>query len=732
MGIVFEKEKRIFKLDTKATSYLIGLTEEGYVGHIYYGKKLSQAGGSYLLRTSERPFTPSVMKRDKSAFCDTFPTEYPTGGVGDYRESCLDVRNQAGQIGCEFFYDSYEILQGKPELPGLPASFGEPGQVETLLLHCTEPVLKLRVTLSYSVFEQEDVITRNVKIENQGEETLFLDKVYSACLDMDNRDFEMLTLNGSWGRERYIERSPLSYGRQNVSSVRGESSHQEHPFLALVTPETTQEQGEVYGMHFVYSGNFIGQAERSQFDQIRAVMGIHSWQFSWQLEPSHEFQAPEVVLVYSDEGLGKMTRNLHNFYREHMIRSPYLYQKRPVLINNWEATYFDFDSEKLLAIAREAKKAGIEMLVMDDGWFGKRNSDNCSLGDWIVNEDKLTSGLTDLVEKVNEIGLDFGIWFEPEMVSPDSDLYRAHPDWAIQIRGREITQSREQYVLDLSRQEVVDYAYESVAKILRSANIAYVKWDMNRQLCDLGSSMLPPDRQQELFHRYVLGVYQMQERLIQEFPNLLLENCSGGGARFDPGMLYYSPQIWCSDNTDAIERLRIQEGTALLYPLSTMGAHVSDCPNHVVHRVTPFSTRGNVALAGTFGYELDITKISGEDRKQIPGQVEQYKKYYALMQQGDYYRIASWSDKKPYDCWAVVARDKREALVTFVQVLARPNLHSRMIRLKGLEPEQEYELTETGEIFCGDELMQCGMPVAELEGDFQSRLYHFTAKGSKK
>lgn len=728
MGIIFEKEKRIFKLDTKATSYLIGLTEEGYVGHIYYGKKLSQAGGSYLLRMSERPFTPSVMKRDKSAFCDTFPTEYPTGGVGDYRESCLDVRNQAGQIGCEFFYDSFEIVQGKPELPGLPASFGEPGQVETLLLHCTEPVLKLRVTLSYSVFEQEDVITRNVKIENQGEETLFLDKVYSACLDMDNRDFEMLTLNGSWGRERYIERSHLAYGRQNVSSVRGESSHQEHPFLALVTPETTQEQGEVYGMHFVYSGNFIGQAERSQFDQIRAVMGIHSWQFSWQLEPSQEFQAPEVVLVYSDEGLGKMTRNLHDFYREHMIRSPYLYQKRPVLINNWEATYFDFDSEKLLAIAREAKKAGIEMLVMDDGWFGKRNSDNCSLGDWIVNEDKLTSGLTDLVEKVNEIGLDFGIWFEPEMISPDSDLYRAHPDWAIQIRGREITQSREQYVLDLSRQDVVDYAYESVAKILRSANIAYVKWDMNRQLCDLGSSMLPPERQQELFHRYVLGVYQMQERLIQEFPNLLLENCSGGGARFDPGMLYYSPQIWCSDDTDAIERLRIQEGTALLYPLSTMGAHVSDCPNHVVHRVTPFSTRGHVALAGTFGYELDITKISKEDRKQIPGQVEQYKKYYALMQQGDYYRIASWSDKKPYDCWAVVARDKSEALVTFVQVLARPNLHSRMIRLKGLEPEQEYELTETGEIFRGDELMQCGMPVAELEGDFQSRLYHFTAK----
>lgn len=732
MNIIFDEKQRVFKLDTQSTSYCIGLTKEGYIGHVYYGKKLSHVCGKYLLRTEERPFTPLELRREKNSFSDTFPTEYSTGGVGDYRESCLDVRNEAGQTGCELFYESHEIVQGKPELSGLPASFGEPGQVETLLIYCIDSVLKLRVTLSYSVFEQEDVITRNVKIENQGEETLFLDKVYSACLDMDNRDFEMLTLHGSWARERHIERSPLAYGRQNVSSVKGESSHQEHPFFALVTPGTTQEQGEVYGMHFVYSGNFIGQAERSQYDQVRAVMGIHSWQFSWRLEPSQEFQAPEVVLVYSEEGLGKMTRNLHDFYRRHMIRSPYLYQKRPVLINNWEATYFDFDSDKLLAIAREAKKAGIEMLVMDDGWFGRRNSDNCSLGDWVVNEDKLTSGLTDLVEKVNEIGLDFGIWFEPEMISPDSDLYRAHPDWAIQIRDREITQSREQYVLDLSRQEVVDYAYESVAKILRSANIAYVKWDMNRQLCDLGSRMLPPDRQQELFHRYVLGVYQMQERLIQEFPNLLLENCSGGGARFDPGMLYYSPQIWCSDNTDAIERLRIQEGTALLYPLSTMGAHVSDCPNHTVHRITPFTTRGNVALAGTFGYELDITKISEEDRKLIPGQVEQYKKYHALMQQGDYYRIASWNDTKPYDCWAVVAKDKSEALVTFVQVLSMPNLHSRMIRLKGLEPDACYCLEETGEMYYGDELMQCGIRIPDLEGDFKSRLYHFTVEDSGK
>ncbi len=725
MGIYIEEEKKIFKLDTKNTSYLIGLTKEGYVGHIYYGKRLSVVGGGYLLRTGEYPFSPSVLKREKGSFLDFFPMEYSTGGVGDYRESCLDVRNFMGQTGCEFFYRNHEIVEGKPVLEGLPASFGETGEVETLLIYCEDPVLNLWITLSYSVFIKEDVITRSVKLENKGRNEMLLDKVYSACLDMDNRDFEVVSLYGSWARERHIQRSKLFYGRWNMSSIRGESSHQEHPFMALVTPETTQDQGEVYGMHFVYSGNFMAQAELSQFNQVRMVMGIHSHQFSWLLSPSESFQSPETVLVYSDEGLGKMSRCLHDFYRKHMIRSPYVLKKRPVLINNWEATYFDFNTEKLLDIAREAKKSGIEMLVMDDGWFGKRNSDNCSLGDWVINEEKLTAGLKDLVDKVNEIGLKFGIWFEPEMISPDSELYRKHPEWAFCISGRERTQSREQYVLDLSRQEVVDYAYESVAKILRSANISYVKWDMNRQLCDIGTAVYPKERQGELLHRYVLGVYQLQERLVREFPNLLLENCSGGGARFDPGMLYYSPQIWCSDDTDAMERLRIQEGTALLYPLSCIGAHVSDCPNHTVHRVTPFSTRGNVALAGTFGYELDITKISEENRKQIPGQVEQYHKYCHLIQNGDYYRILSWNTERPYDCWAVVSKDKKEALVTFVQVLAEANRHSYCLYLKGLDREQRYCLEETGEIFYGDELMQCGILIPELEGDFQSRVYHF-------
>lgn len=725
MSIRYAEGKRIFHLDTRHTTYLIGLSPEGYVGHIYYGKKLKSEGNNYLLRMEEHPFTPSVREREKGSFMDFFPMEYSAGGLGDYRESCLDVRCASGSIGCELFFKEYRIIKGKPSLPGLPASIGTEDEVETLEIVCEDALLGLQVTLSYSVFDGQDMIARSVCVENRGEQHLKLEKVYSACLDMDNRDFEMLTLVGSWARERHIQRGKIRYGRQMVSSLKGESSHQEHPFLALMTPETTQETGEVYAMNFVYSGNFIAQAELTQFCQVRMVMGIHPDQFCWNLRPGETFQAPESVLTYSAEGLGRMTRNFHDFYREHLIRSPYKYKKRPVLINNWEATYFDFNSEKLLAIAEEAKKAGIEMLVMDDGWFGKRNLDDSSLGDWTVNEKKLTSGLSDLVAKVNEIGLKFGIWFEPEMISPDSDLYRAHPDWAIQIAGRTPVQSRAQYVLDLSRKEVVDYVYQCVADILRSAQISYVKWDMNRQLCDIGSSFLDHESQGELLHRYVLGVYEMQERLVTEFPELLLENCSGGGARFDPGMLYYSPQIWCSDDVDAVERLRIQEGTALIYPLATMGSHVGDCPNHIVGRNTPFETRGHVALSGTFGYELDITKIREEERMQIPGQVELYHKYQPLVQKGDYYRLASWSMEHPYDCWEVAAKDGSEALVTFVQVLAEPNHHSRVIYVRGLLEEAEYVLEGTDQVYFGEELMQCGFLIPSEQGDFRSGLYHF-------
>lgn len=725
MAIIYDEEKQVFGLQTPHATYMMGLADGKYLGHIHFGKKIESLDGAYLLRTEEAPYVPSKNKREKCSFLDSFPMEYSFGGVGDYRESCVEVRSTKGHLGCEFVYQSHEIKAGKPKLLGLPATFGTPDSCETLEITMVDEVLKVKMLLSYSIFTDLDVVARSVQFQNIGEEPVYLEKVYSACLDMDDREFEMLSLHGSWARERQIERRALGHGKQMVSSIRGESSHQEHPFLALLTPGTNQESGEVYGMHFVYSGNFLGQAELTQFDTVRMTMGIHPYNFRWKLNLGEEFTAPEVVLVYSDKGLGGMTRTLHDLYRNHLIRSPYLHKKRPVLINNWEATYFDFDTDKLLAIAREAKECGIEMLVMDDGWFGKRNADNCSLGDWQVNREKLPGGLADLVEQVKDIGLSFGIWFEPEMISPDSELYRTHPDYAIQIPGREASESRQQYVLDLSRQEIVDCVYGMLAAVLRSADISYVKWDMNRQLSDMGSFALEHDRQGELFHRYVLGVYQLQERLVTEFPKLLLENCSGGGARFDPGMLYYSPQIWCSDDTDAVERLRIQEGTALLYPLSSIGAHVSDCPNHTVGRGTPFETRGHVALAGTFGYELDITKIPQEERLAITEQIKLYHKYNDMVREGDYYRIASFRENHTHDCWQVVKKDKREALVTYVQVMGEANYHSRRIFLQGLLPEARYCLEETGQEYTGEMLMHGGFLIQRPWGDAQSRLYHF-------
>jgi alpha-galactosidase len=691
MSISYWEKNKMFQLDTQNTSYLIKIVDkEQFVGHVYYGSRIQKQDATYLMRIEEAPFVPSVNNRERTTFLDSFPMEYSGNGIGDYRESSLEIRTTGGHVGVAVSYESYEILDEKHVLPGLPATFADNGEVQTLILHCSDRVLNLGIDLLYSVFEKEDVITRSVRITNKGNQEIYLMKVMSACIDMDNQEFEMVTLHGSWARERQVEYRSIGYGKQSVGSFRGESSHQEHPFFALKEKSATEDFGNVYAMHFVYSGNFLGQVERSQFDSIRAVMGIHPENFCWKLEKEETFTAPEVVLTFSAEGMGRMTRNLHDLYRRHLIRGKYKNCKRPILINNWEATYFNFDTEKLLGIAKRASALGIEMLVMDDGWFGNRNDDNTSLGDWFVNEKKLKGGLKHLVDEVNKLGMKFGIWFEPEMISPSSKLYREHPDWAIAIPGRIGSLSRNQYVLDLSRRDVLEAVHEKVAGILHSANIEYIKWDMNRQLSDIGSSQLPSDRQGELCHRYMLGVYELQERLICEFPEILLENCSAGGARFDPGMLYYSPQIWCSDDMDAIERLKIQEGTAMIYPLSTIGSHVSDCPNHTVGRVTPFETRGYVALAGTFGYELDITKIAREEQAMIPNQVKMYHKYNDLIRMGDYYRIASCQQNHSYDCYMVVSKDKKEALVTYIQVLNSPNTHCRKIRLKGLQSDYRY------------------------------------------
>ena len=736
MQINYNEQNRVFKIDTEHTSYCIGIVdEENFVGHIYYGRKLSDDNLVYLMRTGEPPFVPSKNNRDRTSFLDTFPMEYTGHGLGDFREGTLMVRTAGGHSGVSLSYVSHRIYDGKEELAGLPATFGMADTCRTLELTCEDKVLGLQVILSYSIFADNDAIARSVRVVNGGKEALYLTKVLSACIDMDNEEYEMITLPGSWARERIIQTRPVLKGKQGVSSVRGESSHQEHPFMAWKRKTTTEEAGDIYAMNFVYSGNFMAQIEGDQFGSMRALMGIHPQDFCWKLEPGDAFQAPEVICVYSAEGIGGMSRTFHDLYRRHLIRGEYKDKKRPILINNWEATYFDFDTDKLLAIAREASALGIEMLVMDDGWFGCRNDDNSSLGDWKVNEEKLKGGLKYLVDEVNKLGMKFGIWLEPEMISPDSNLYREHPDWAFAIPGRTGSLSRNQYVLDLTRQEVRDCVYDMIASVLRSANIEYVKWDMNRQLSDMGSCGLPADRQGELFHRQVLAVYELQDRLTREFPHLLLENCSGGGARFDPGMLYYSPQIWCSDDTDAVERLSIQAGTAMVYPLSTMGAHVADCPNHTVGRNTPFETRGYVALAGTFGYELDVTKIPEADRAMIPAQTAMYHKYNDLVREGDYYRIAHYAENHYYDCYEVVAKDKSEALVTSVQVLTRPSHHSRRIRIPGLDLTAVYvienaqdwpEIRQTE--YRGDALQFAGINVPPLWGDFKGRLLHLVRK----
>ena len=737
MGIVYNEAERVFKLDTPNTSYVIGIVgEEGFLGHIYYGKRLEHIEGiRELLRTEEPPFTPDRNERDRISFMDCFPMEYAGHGVGDFRESCVRVRDSAGHSAVMLTYVSHTIYKGKEKLVGLPATFGKESEVTSLVITCEDKALGLRAQLQYSVFEDVDAVTRSVRFENLGETPLYLEKAMSGCLDMDNRNFETITMHGSWARERHLERKKLGHGKYNVSTLRNGNCHQEHPFLALVTEGTTQKRGEVYGFHFVYSGNFIAQAEMNQFDSVRVIMGIQPEDFCWKLEESESFQTPEMVMVYSDTGLGGMTRSFHELYRKHLIRSPYLHQKRPILINNWEATYFDFDEEKLIAIARESAELGIEMLVMDDGWFGNRYDDNRSLGDWQVNENKLKGGLPYLVKEVNKLGMKFGIWFEPEMISPESKLYQEHPDWAIAIPGRTPGRARNQYVLDVSRKEVRDTILNQMFTVLHSANIEYVKWDMNRPLSDFGSAALPADRQGELCHRYVLGLYEMQERLLAEFPNLLLENCCGGGGRFDPGMLYYSPQIWTSDDTDAVERLAIQESTAMVYPLSAMGAHVSVCPNHTVGRNTPFETRGSVALAGTFGYELDVTKLGKEDREMIPRQVAAYHRFHDLVREGIYYRLASYQENHLYDCFQVNAEDGGEALVFFTQVLNEANRHSTILPMEGIQEkalyrihevdwEQEELLKDTGRVVSGAVLMHAGLKIERMWGDFRSKLLY--------
>ena len=727
MNICYDEKRQIFKLDTPGASMALALADGKWLGQIYFGPRLNSTDFAWLLATDRPPYTPDRHPREAVSFFDCFPSAYPVDNAGDFRESCLSVRTQAGQIDCLPIFESWEILPGKPELAGLPATFGGADDCNTLRVILRDAAAGVRVELYYTAFIQLDVIAQSARICNDSAEAVWLERALSACLNLPYEGQELLTLHGSWAREGMIDIQNIGTGIHGLASRRGVSSHQDHPFLAIVSPGTTQDRGEVRALHFVYSGSFLAQVQRDQFDQLRAVMGIHPDGFRWKLEGGASFQTPEAILVYSDAGLGAMTRTLHNLYREHLIRGAYRSGPRPVLINNWEATYFDFDEEKLLRIARRAAELKIELFVLDDGWFGERDTDSGYLGDWKVCARKLPHGLRGLAEQINALGMRFGLWMEPEMVSENSDLYRAHPDWVIRTATRTPLRCRDQYVLDLSRPEVEEHVWQRVSETLRSADIRYLKWDMNRSLTNLGSAALPADRQGELGHRYVLALYRLQQRLMDEFPGVLLENCCGGGGRFDPGMLFYSPQIWCSDDTDAVERLRIQEGISMLYPLSCIGAHVSACPNHVVGRSTPFETRALTAMWGTFGYELDVTKLSPEEQEQIPAQVQWYRECRALIQTGDYYRLASLRDGQ-LDAKMVVDARGAQAIVGLTRVLNRPNQRPQRVRLRGLIPDAIYVDSETLREYPGEVLLHIGLPIELPDGDFQSKLIRLVRK----
>ena len=746
MPIHYDAEDRTFHIQTEGMSYIFQLVRDGYLRHAYWGARLGNYRGSNVIPFMDRSFAANPDTQERTFSLDTLAREYPAYGNTDFREPAIQIEQVDGSRITDLRYRHHEIYPGKKTLTGLPAVYAEDEEAETLEILLEDEKIGLQVVLSYSIVSGSDALMRSVQVRNQGKKPLRIQRVLSAAMDIGGSDFDVLYLPGSHCRERLVERRPLGHYRHVVESRRGASSHQENPFLALLSRDANEHQGEVYAMNLVYSGSFRAEAEPDQFDLTRLAIGINPFEFSWLLEPGESFQAPEAVLVYSASGLGTMSRTFHSLYRKHLCRGFWRDRQRPVLVNNWEATYFDFNEQKLFALTDSAKALGMELLVLDDGWFGHRNDDNTSLGDWIVDKKKLPNGLGIVADYVMTQGMKFGLWFEPEMISPESQLYEDHPDWCLHVAGRTRSGGRNQLVLDLSRADVCEYVVDAVSKVLNSAAISYVKWDMNRHMTEVGSAQLPAERQQETQHRYMLGLYSILEKLNQEFPDVLFESCSGGGGRFDPGMLYYMPQVWTSDDSDAIERLQIQYGTSLVYPTVTMGAHVSAIPNHQVGRQTPLETRGAVAMQGCFGYELDITQLSEADRQIMQAQIRHYKELRPLLQFGDLYRLINPVSHGTDSAWMVVSPDRQEAWVTYVQVMARPNPAHRWLRLEGLSEDTEYRLTcwtgrdkshhfpgvpeswqytaTESRIFGGDELMKAGLTLPVLMGDYQSISWH--------
>lgn len=739
MSIIFNEKTKTFHLYNEEVSYIMNVLPNGHLGQLYFGGRIHHKEDfSYLLETSYRPMSAYVFDEDRSFSLEHVRQEYGVYGTTDFRHPAVEVLQKNGSRISDFVYQGHEITDGKPKLPGLPATYTEDEtEAQTLTIFLKDPVTGIVLELLYTIFAAGGIIARSAGFTNEGEESVQLTRAMSLCLDLPDCGYEWMQFSGAWARERHLKVRRLEQGIQAVDSMRGNSSHEHNPFIVLKRPTADEEQGEVLGFSLVYSGNFLAQAQVDTHDMTRVLLGINPMDFSWKLEPGESFRTPEAVMVYSRKGLGDMSRTFHRLYRKRLARGYWRDRERPILNNNWEATYFDFTEERLVSIANRAKECGVELFVLDDGWFGARSNDRAGLGDWEANRDRLPDGITGLAEKIEAMGLKFGLWFEPEMVNGDSDLYRAHPDWILQTPDRHASLGRSQYVLDFSRGEVVDCIYERMAKILREAKVSYIKWDMNRSITECYSKALPADRQGEVFHRYILGVYDLYERLTSEFPHVLFESCASGGGRFDPGLLYYAPQGWASDDSDAVERLKIQYGTSFCYPLSSMGSHVSVAPNHQVFRRTPLYTRANVAYFGTFGYELDLNRLTDEEQETVKAQIAFMKQYRRLFQFGDFYRLSS-----PFEgnvtAWMVVGEDRREAVLGWYRVLNGVNLPYGRLRLNGLDPDLAYRICMDGKtwdgVYYGDELMKAGLVTSDSASgeaprgeasscDFDSRIY---------
>ena len=726
--ITFNKEQQVFHLCNNQISYLIEVEEHGYLAHLYFGKKINHYSGHYQYVRDMRSFGPYPEAADHDTFSlDTVMLEYPGYGFGDFREPAYNFKLKDGSRITDFRYDSFEIVQGKCAIEGLPHLYtNQATEAETLIITLKDDVAQLRLKLNYTIYQDYATVIRSTTLINDSAETVEINQLASQSLDFPNRSFELIHLNGAWGRERQLTREKIEIGTKVLDSKRGSSSHHQNPFVTLVEPTTTEFQGEAYGFCLVYSGNHQTVIEKDNYSQTRVVMGMNPFNFAWQLPAGESFHSPEVVNVYSNQGLNQMSKTYHDLFNHHLIRGEHQLKERPVLINNWEATYFDFDDAKIHGIVDEAQALGIEMFVLDDGWFGERKDDHRSLGDWYEFEGKLEQGLEGIAQYVHDKGMKFGLWFEPEMISKDSDLHRAHPDWVLSVPGRARSLSRQQHVLDFSRADVRDHIYQQMTAILDRVPIDYIKWDMNRNMTEVYSLLLDPEMQGEVSHRYILGLYEFMEKLTQAYPHILFESCSGGGGRYDAGMLYYMPQTWTSDNTDPIARLKIQYSTSLVYPISTMGAHVSAIPNHQTGRETSLDIRGNVAMSGVLGYELDLTTLSEEEKVLIVKQVDFYKEHRQLLQFGDFVRL-----KSPYEenevAWMFVSKDKKEAIVFYFRVLVEASAPYVTLKLAHLDETLEYQIAN--HVISGDALMNIGMYIdPKLHGDYATQAFILKAK----